>query len=81
MTFKEYATSVLADTTETDRRVALELATRVADDGTDAIYTAIDFLQFLRGQVPADLTSCPACGFPDRGDAEDEAEPTKARMN
>ena len=81
MTFKEHAEAILADTTESDRKVALELATRVAADGVDAIYTAIDFLQFLRGDVPAELTSCPACGFPERQDAEDEPEPTKVRMN
>lgn len=74
MTFREHAERLLKDVSEQERHVALELATRVSSDGVDAFYTALDFLQFLRGEVPVDMGTCPQCGFPEGSADEPEVE-------
>ena len=82
MTFKEHAEYILSRTEEPERARALELATRVSSDGVDAIYTALDFLVFLRGEVPETMLSCPACGFPETDpDEVVTANPLKSRIN
>ena len=70
MSYRDELQKLLSASTPEDRRNALDLATRVADDGVDAMYTAVDFLAFLRGDVPPELGVCPNCGFPgdDEGD-------------